>query len=64
MPRTKTSSATDGSAAGPRMHRVARGDRPLRIASASKVPLQELLGANDMTARTVIRPGQDLVIPE
>lgn len=56
--------ASTVAAAGPRMHRVARGDTPFRIASAYKVPLKELLSANNMTARTVIRPGQDLVIPE
>lgn len=51
-------------ATAPRTHRVARGDTPFRIASTYKVPLQDLLSANNMTARTVIRPGQDLIIPK
>lgn len=44
-------------------HRVAAGDTPFDIASAYKVRLSTLLAANNMDKRSVIRPGQELLIP-
>ena len=50
-------------AAGPTMHRVSRGDTPFGIATTYRINLRDLLAANNMSATTVIRPGQQLVIP-
>lgn len=44
-------------------HRVTAGDTPFDIASAYKVSLSNLLAANNMDKRSVIRPGQELLIP-
>ena len=50
-------------AAGPATHRVTRGDTPFGIATAYRVRLRDLLAVNNMDAKTVIRPGQQLLIP-
>lgn len=44
-------------------HRVSAGDTPFKIASAYRIRLNDLLAANNMHARSVIRPGQSLTIP-
>lgn len=44
-------------------HRVTSGDTPFGIASAYRVSLRELLAANNLDERSVIRPGQRLRIP-
>lgn len=44
-------------------HRVSAGDTPFDIASTYRVSLNDLLAANNMHARSVIRPGQRLTIP-
>lgn len=44
-------------------HRVTAGDTPFAIASTYQVALSDLLSANNMHARSVIRPGQKLHIP-
>ena len=51
-------------AAGPATHRVTRGDTPFGIATAYRVRLRDLLAVNNMDAKTVIRPGQQLLIPD
>lgn len=44
-------------------HKVTPGDTPFGIAASYKVSLKSLLAANNMTAKTKIHPGQQLVIP-
>ncbi len=44
-------------------HRVGKGDTPFGIASIYQIPLRDLLAANNMDARSVIHPGQKLLIP-
>lgn len=44
-------------------HRVTAGDTPFGIASSYRVSLRELLAANNLDERSVIRPGQQLRIP-
>lgn len=44
-------------------HHVTSGDTPFAIASAYRVSLRELLAANNLDERSVIRPGQRLRIP-
>ncbi len=44
-------------------HRVTAGDTPFGIANSYRIRLQDLLAANNMHARSVIRPGQQLRIP-
>jgi membrane-bound lytic murein transglycosylase D len=44
-------------------HRVTAGDTPFAIASTYRVSLSELLAANNLDKRSVIRPGQRLRIP-
>lgn len=44
-------------------HRVTSGDTPFGIASTYRVSLRELLAANNLDKRSVIRPGQQLRIP-
>lgn len=62
LPETrKQSSAARASAAT--THRVTSGDTPFGIASTYRVSLRELLAANNLDERSVIRPGQKLRIP-
>jgi N-acetylmuramoyl-L-alanine amidase len=62
LPETrKQSSAARASAAT--THRVTSGDTPFGIASSYRVSLRELLAANNLDERSVIRPGQKLRIP-
>lgn len=44
-------------------HRVAVGDTPFDIAATYRVSLKDLLAANNMDKRSVIKPGQTLRIP-
>ncbi|MBI5039951.1 MAG: LysM peptidoglycan-binding domain-containing protein [Gammaproteobacteria bacterium] len=44
-------------------HRVSAGDTPFDIATTYRIRLSDLLAANNMHARSVIRPGQRLTIP-
>jgi len=55
------STATD--ADGSTRHRVARGETASGIAHQHGIGLMALLEANDMTMRSVIRPGDVLLIP-
>ena len=54
--RSKTGSART-------THRVSAGDTPFGIATSYRIRLHDLLAANNMHARSVIRPGQQLQIP-
>ena len=54
--RSKTATAST-------THRVNAGDTPFKIATAYRIRLSDLLAANNMHARSVIRPGQQLHIP-
>lgn len=44
-------------------HRVTAGDTPFEIAATYRVSLKDLLAANNMDRRSVIKPGQTLRIP-
>jgi membrane-bound lytic murein transglycosylase D len=44
-------------------HRVTAGDTPFDIAATYRVSLNDLLAANNMDKRSVIKPGQTLRIP-
>jgi LysM repeat protein len=57
-PRYRTVSGGDGT-----RHRVARGETASAIAHQHGIGLMALLEANDMTMRSVIRPGDVLLIP-
>jgi LysM repeat protein len=57
--RAVASSSSDGST----RHRVARGETASAIARQHGIGLMALLEANDMTMRSVIRPGDVLLIP-
>ncbi len=58
-----TSTSRGKTASASTTHRVTAGDTPFGIASTYRVPLNELLAANNMHERSVIRPGQQLQIP-
>ena len=57
-PRYRTVSGGDGT-----RHRVTRGETASAIAHQHGIGLMALLEANDMTMRSVIRPGDVLLIP-
>ena len=59
-----TASRTPSSSRGARrMHIVRPGESPYTIASSFGVPVRDLLAANGMSHRSVIRPGQSIRIP-
>jgi len=58
-PRYRTISSSDGST----RHRVTRGETASAIAKQHGIGLMALLEANDLTMRSVIRPGDVLLIP-
>jgi membrane-bound lytic murein transglycosylase D len=62
MRRVSTRYRTASSADGTR-HRVARGETASAIARQHGIGLMALLEANDLTMRSVIRPGDVLLIP-
>jgi membrane-bound lytic murein transglycosylase D len=64
IPGTTTLAATDGTAVDTRSttYVVRRGDTLARIASKFRVRLSDLLGWNDLTKRSIIKPGQRLVM--
>lgn len=45
------------------IHVVRRGDSPWVIAANYRIPVKELLAANQLTKRSILRPGQRLDIP-
>jgi len=61
--RTSTRSRTTTTASR-RVHIVRAGESPYSIATAFKVPVESLLGANGLSRRSVIHPGQSLRIPD
>ncbi|HKU16412.1 MAG TPA: LysM peptidoglycan-binding domain-containing protein, partial [Steroidobacteraceae bacterium] len=64
IPGTTTLAATDSAALDTRSttYVVRRGDTLARIASKFRVRLSDLLGWNNLSARSVIKPGQRLVM--
>jgi LysM repeat protein len=48
---------------GSQRHRVTRGETASEIARQHGIGLMALLDANDLTMRSVIRPGDVLLIP-
>lgn len=50
----------EAGAVEPRSHTVKRGDSLSRIASRYGVPLKQIYSINGLTARSVIRPGQEI----
>ncbi len=64
IPGTTTLASTDNSADGTRSttYVVRRGDTLSRIATKFRVRLSDLLGWNELTSRSVIKPGQRLVM--
>lgn len=62
VPTTQTAAHSSRSAS-PTTHRVAAGDTPFDIAATYRVSLNDLLTANNMHKRSVIKPGQTLRIP-
>ena len=64
IPGTTTLASTDAEAVGTRSttYVVRRGDTLSRIATKFRVRLTDLLGWNDLTSRSVIKPGQRLVM--
>ena len=63
LPSSGKTTQVAARAASTTKHRVAAGDTPFDIASTYKVSLRNLLAANNMHNRSVIRPGQELLIP-
>ena len=61
--RASTRYRAAGSLSGASSHRVARGETASEIARLHGVGLTALLEANDLTMRSVIRPGDVLMIP-
>lgn len=63
--RAKTSESTHGSSSSKasKSHTVARGDTLWAIARGAGVSLSALMRANDLTANSIIFPGEKLVIP-
>jgi membrane-bound lytic murein transglycosylase D len=59
-PQTAAAAGTPGA----RRYQVRSGDTPSSIADAHKVKLADLLAANNLSTRSMIYPGQWLVIPE
>jgi membrane-bound lytic murein transglycosylase D len=64
IPGTTTLASTDAQAVDTRSttYVVRRGDTLSRIASKFRVRLSDLLGWNDLSSRSVIKPGQRLVM--
>lgn len=64
IPGTATLASTDAAsiAAQPTTYVVRRGDTLSRIATKFRVKLADLLGWNDLSPRSVIKPGQRLVM--
>jgi len=62
-PTGSTKAKKPSSTADTTTHRVGKGDTPFGIASSYKISLRDLLAANNMTKRSVIHPGQKLLIP-
>ena len=64
IPGTTTLASTDADAVGTRSttYVVRRGDTLSRIANKFRVRLSDLLGWNDLNSRSVIKPGQRLVM--
>jgi membrane-bound lytic murein transglycosylase D len=64
IPGTKTLASTESDAVSSRSttYVVRRGDTLSRIASKFRVRLSDLLGWNDLNSRSVIKPGQRLVM--
>lgn len=60
---TATRATTSTRARTSRRHIVRAGESPYSIATSFNVSLTDLLQANDLTRRSVIRPGQSLRIP-
>ncbi|MCD9007520.1 transglycosylase SLT domain-containing protein [Luteimonas sp. XNQY3] len=56
--------ASDAGAAARRVHTVARGDSPWSIAKRYGLRTQELLTRNALDARSVLRPGMELLIDD
>lgn len=46
------------------IHIVRKGETPIEIASNYGIPVAKLLGSNDLTRHSVIRPGQRFRIPQ
>jgi len=64
LPGARSKSAAQSkTVASATTHRVSAGDTPFKIANAYRIRLSDLLAANNMHARSVIRPGQHLTIP-
>jgi LysM repeat protein len=61
--RSSTRYRAAGSLSGASSHRVTRGETASEIARLHGVGLTALLEANDLTMRSVIRPGDVLLIP-
>jgi len=59
----KTQTAKSGSAALPATYKVRRGDTPCGISRKLGVQCQQLMRANRIAGRDVIRPGQMLKVP-
>jgi membrane-bound lytic murein transglycosylase D len=64
IPGTTTLASTDTSAVETRSttYVVRRGDTLSRIATKFRIRLSDLLGWNDLNSRSVIKPGQRLVM--
>jgi membrane-bound lytic murein transglycosylase D len=64
IPGTTTLAAADAQAVDTRSttYVVRRGDTLSRIATKFRVRLTDLLGWNDLNSRSVIKPGQRLVM--
>jgi DNA-directed RNA polymerase specialized sigma24 family protein/LysM repeat protein len=59
-----TTAPTTTVVAGPARYVVEEGDAWFAIAEKLGVPLETLLAANNMTAETVLFPGQELIVPQ
>ncbi|UCF67331.1 MAG: LysM peptidoglycan-binding domain-containing protein [Acidobacteriota bacterium] len=58
--RSSTASGSEGS----RVHVVRRGDTPWGISRRYRVSLDDLLAANGLHLRSVLHPGQKVIIPD
>lgn len=56
--------ATTPAPAPPRTYVVEARDGWMKIASDNRVPMADLLAANDATVQTALHPGQTLVLPD
>lgn len=63
LPPAGSSKTGKASSSDATTHRVGKGDTPFRIASIYQISLRDLLAANNMHSRSVIHPGQKLLIP-